>query len=352
MALLFLQGCSKLQPGADPVVFSLDTKAIVSAGDNKTFRVMLFNEQDRSFVQSGTYYKAAGETALVACELNAGAFVKEDASKGINGFSGNANVVLVSPGIMNNNDGSLDYNPDQGGLYVNAPKIYAIGRYGAITLTDPLYEPKSTISFEFYQKTGVSGFSIADDKVMIVGVNAQDETVRIYPALRQVVMASNSQEREIPLARNEPPSADPALNNYLKCYNTADANKLQIASGIYAPKDVAHKYLNILSGVNVKDGDYIYMSCTMTQGTRTFNLRLPLNAENVEMLPQYHYVYKVLVESDYISVVLDVYDNSSNHWQGGGDSSSNVGTLSNSIKIGEWSDNGWTPAGNIGFEIG
>lgn len=350
MALLFLQGCSKLQPGADSVVFSLDTKAIVSAEDNKTFRVMLFNEQDRSFVQSGTYYKAAGETALVACELNAGAFVKEDASKGINGFSGNANVVLVSPGIMNYNDGSLDYNPDQGGLYVNAPKVYAIGRYGAITLTDPLYEPKSTISFEFYQKEGVRGFSIADDKVMIVGVNAQKEKVRIYPALRQVVMASNSQEREIHLTKIQTPT-HPNENNYLK-YNTADANKLHIASGIYAPKDVAHNYLKILSGVNVKDGDYIYMSCTMTQGTRTFNLRLPLNAENVEMLPQYHYVYKVLVESDYISVVLDVYDNSSNDWQGGGGGSSNVGTLSNSIKIGEWSDNGWTSAGDIGFEIG
>ena len=345
-----------MQPGADPVVFSLDTKAIVGVQDEKTFRVMLYNEQDRSFVQTGTYYKKIGVNALVACSLDeAGAYVNEDESKGINGYSGNANVVLVSPGIMNYNDGSFEYNPESGGLFVNAPIVYAIGHYGAITLTNPLYEPKSTISFEFYQKTGVSGFYVADDKVTIVGVNSKDEKVKIYPALRQVVMASNSQEREIHLTKIATPTQDPKENNYLKCYYTADANKLQIASGIYAPKTVAHSYLGILSGVNVKDGEYIYMSCNMSQGSRTFNIRIPLNVENVEMLPQYHYVYKVLVESDYISVFLDVYDNTSNDWQdwpGGGDSSSNVGTLSNSIKIGEWSDNGWTSAGDIGFEIG
>ena len=69
IALLFLLGCDKLQPSDNPVVFSLDTKAIVGVKDQETFRIMLYNEQDRSFVQTGAYYKKAGESALVACQL-------------------------------------------------------------------------------------------------------------------------------------------------------------------------------------------------------------------------------------------------------------------------------------------
>ena len=111
---------------------------------------------------------------------------------------------------------------------------------------------------------------------------------------------------------------------------------------------------------NLLDGNHIYMSCTIMQGERPLDIRLPLNDKSIEMLPQHHYVYKFFVESDYISVSLDVYNSNSgsNDWENptdgtdGDTTTSTVGTLVNTISIGSWTDDGWQSSGDIGFEIG
>ena len=72
----------------------------------------------------------------------------------------------------------------------------------------------------------------------------------------------------------------------------------------------------------------------------------------LELKPQHNYVYRVMVESDYISVVLDVYDSTANDWQSGADISSSIGTLTETLEIGKWTLEGWQPAGNIDYTIG
>lgn len=351
LIVILISACSKVQSVKDDPVFSLDTKAVSSLPNGSTYRIMMYEELDRSYIQSGTYYSKSGVEELVACRLDDyGAFQDEDASYGINGVSDKVNLVLASPGIKCNDDGSFDFVPDASDkFYVNAPKLMSVGGYGKIRFTEVLYDSRSKISFEFYKKSGLADFSLVDESVKVIGVNALNETVRIYPALRQVKMESNSHEREITLS---PVSSPQAEDGYECFYYTSDASVLTIASGIYAPKEEAFSYLDIPLSNNVLDGDFIYMSCSINQNDRIIKIRMPLNAENIEMKPQYHYVYKVLVESDYVTVTLDIYDGSNTDWEAGGDSSSSIGALSSTIVIGEWRDGGWQSAGDIGFEIG
>ena len=333
-------------------MFSLDTKAIQPAVTGTTYRVMMYSQNDRSYRQSGTYYIKQDVADLIACEITETGVV-ERPEMGINGVSDKVYLVLASPGISCNDDGSFDFIPDAAGsFYLNEPELKTVGGYGPVRFTKPLYDPRSTIKFEFYKKQDVADFIVEDSKVNVIGVQDVNEKVCIYPALRQVKMASSRQEREMSLTYDMNHTVNPSVNNYELFYSTS--MPLYVASGIYAPKNEAASYLGVVVTSNILDGEYIYMSCRMRQSGRDFEIRMPLNDQILELMPQHDYVYRILVESDYVGVVLDVYDGSNNGWQTGGDSSSNIGTLSKTIQIGRWTINGWQSAndGGIDFTIG
>lgn len=356
LSLLLLVSCTKVQTESEEaVVFSLDTKAVQSAVTGSTYRIMMYNDKDRSYRQSGTYYLKPGVVDLVACEITETGVI-ENPQMGINGVSDKVYLVLASPGISCNNDGSFNFIPDEAGsFYLNEPELKTIGGYGPVSFTKPLYDPRSKLSFEFYKKSGVVDFSVVGSKVKVIGVQSEKENVRIYPALRQVKMASNKQEREMPLTYVKDPDVNQTQDNYELFYSTS--MPLYVASGIYASKKEVASHLKMVTTSNILDGEYIYMACKIEQAGRRVEIRMPLNDQILELLPQYHYVYRILVESDYVGVVLDVYDSTdstTNGWQTGGSSSSNIGTLSKTIDLGRWTINGWHPADKdgINFTIG
>lgn len=342
------------EDNTDVITFSMDTKAIQGVASGSTFRVMMYYGNDRGYRQTGTYYLKEGVQELVAAELGeTGEFIKEDPTKGINGVNDRVNLVLVSPGVRNNEDGSFDFNPDdEGNLLVTAPDLRTVGGYGPVRLNKPLYEPRSRISFEFYKKQGVKDFTVIDSEVSVVGVHSIGETVRIYPALRQVKMKSDIQERKLQLTYDRNNTSVQEMNGYELFYSTDDSMVLKVASGVYAPRNEAIEYLEIPIPSNVLDGEYIYMSCVLKQDNRDVQMRMPLNDRFIELKPQFNYVYKVLVESDYINIVLDIYDGTGSDWETGGTSTSEIGTLSETIHLGRWVNDGWQSAGEIDFTIG
>lgn len=363
LAILLAAGCTRLHPAVSEPQLSLETKASASLPVGSTYRIMMFKQNDRSYMaaNTGTYYAKEGVSYLVACNVKQdGTYDGEDETKGINGVNDDVYVVLSSPGKSSYNDGSFDFNPESpADFLVNAPERKRIGTYGKITLNNPLYSPFSTIQFEFYKKPEVADFTIKNGVVNVIGVQAEDETVKVYPAIRQVRMAASGGVRSVILTQDLSHAVEPS-RNYECFYKTSDENVLQIASGIYAPKEEVATYLGMDYTTNLLDGNHIYMSCTIMQGERPLDIRLPLNDKSIEMLPQHHYVYKFFVESDYISVSLDVYNSNSgsNDWENptdgtdGDTTTSTVGTLVNTISIGSWTGDGWQSSGDIGFEIG
>ena len=349
--LLFtlLVSCAKVQTESeDALRFSIDTKAVQSAVTGSTYRIMMYNDNDRGYRQSGTYYLKEGVLDLVACEITEEGVV-ENPEMGINGVSDKVYLVLASPGIRCNDDGSFDFTPDDAGsFYINEPELRTVGGYGPIRFTKALYDPRSKIVFEFYKKPGVADFTVVDSEVTVIGVQGEGEEVRIYPALRQAKLAALRQERPLLLKYDADHTVTPSANNYELLYSTQ--TPLYIPSGIYASKKEAAAYLGVVSSANVLDGEYIYMTCNIRQGGRDVDIRMPLNDQILEMKPQYNYVYRILVESDYVGLVLDVYDET-NGWQSGGSSSSNIGVLSETIKIGKWTINGWQSANDQGIDF-
>lgn len=354
-SLILLAACTKVQDVPEEAMkFTIDTKAVQAVSSGSTYRILMYNENDRGYRQSGTYYKKEDVADLIACELqDNGVFLAENPEKGINGVSDKVYLVLASPGMKCNDDGSFDFVPDSGGdFYFNAPKLVQVGGYGPVKFTESLYDPRSKVSFEFYKKPGVVDFSVVDSRVTVIGVHAAGETVQVYPALRQVKMKAARQERELSLIYDAGHTVTPGVNNYELFYKTE--MPLYVASGIYASKQEAASRLGVIVSSNVLDGEYIYMTCLINQGGRNIEIRMPLNDQILELMPQHDYVYRILVESDYIGVVLDVYDGTSNGWQTGGTSSSDIGVLSQTIEIGKWTLNGWQSAkdGGIDFTIG
>lgn len=352
-SFVLLTACTKVQNVSEETMkFTLDTKAVQAVSSGSTYRILMYNEKDRGYRQSGTYYKKQEVADLIACELgDNGEFLAEDPDKGINGVSDKVYLVLASPGMKCNDDGSFDLVPDAGGdFYLNAPELKTVGGYGPVRLSKPLFDPRSTIGFEFYKKPGIAPFAVKESKVRIIGAQNVNESVKVYPALRQVKMASDNQIREITLEYDSNHTVTPDANGYELFYSTS--NPLSVASGIYASKQEAADYLGINLTSNLFDGSYIYMTCFINQGGRDVEIRMPLSDKILELKPQHNYVYRVMVESDYISVVLDVYDSTANDWQAGADISSSIGTLTETLEIGKWTLEGWQPAGNIDYTIG
>ena len=241
----------------EDVRFSIDTKAVQSAVVGSTYRIMMYNQSDRGYRQSGTYYLKEGVADLIACELTDEGVV-EKPEMGINGVSDKVYLVLASPGMQCNDDGSFDFTPDAAGnFYLNEPELKTVGGYGPVRFTKPLYDSRSTIAFEFYKKPGVVDFSVIDSEVKVIGVQNLNETVRVYPALRQVKMAALRQERELSLTYNADHTVVPSVNNYELFYSTG--TPLYVASGIYASRQEAASRLGVTISSNVLDGEYIYI---------------------------------------------------------------------------------------------
>ena len=92
------------------------------------------------------------------------------------------------------------------------------------------------------------------------------------------------------------------------------------------------------------------------QGNRAVSAGMMLNADAdavlAELKPQTEYVYKILVASTYINIILDIY-NSTNNWNNPTDNGTiDIGGADKTFNIGTFTINNWKdPSNNEEQEI-
>lgn len=121
--LASLASCTKEESAAGnadgaPIRIGIDTRA-GEVTEGTTYRIMTYYTDENSnrfkFVKTGTYYlKNATDEELTACRLNDdGGDPTDDSDAGLNGADGNFLLVFVSPGVINNDDGSFSFVPTE-----------------------------------------------------------------------------------------------------------------------------------------------------------------------------------------------------------------------------------------------
>ncbi len=353
LAGVLLFSCSKgVSDSAEaenaPVRFGLDTRVGEPVEQGTTYRIMVYNAVENTsqflFARTGTYYlkeeaSAEGIAELTACRLDdSGAYLADDAEAGLNGVSGTYYVLFVSPGVRNNSDGSFDVNPRTGKFVASElPERKDIGSYGRVSMSKPMKEYRAMIGIDFYKASNpsVDGFEISD--LALVGAGAADEAVRLFPGSRQVE-AGREGALAVGLTDRRADGATDGSGNPL-FYETQESGRVAVVPAIYAPKNEVAETLKTTVTGNLRESDYLYMTCTMKQGSRdNIAIRMPLTAreEMRELLPQHIYLFRVVVSSNYIRLEVDVFDKSGNDWEDGGSDGGTIGTPDYTVALGTW----------------
>ena len=352
LSVVLVSCMEKDLPDVHEPVFKLETKAVQNLPANTTYRVVAYHGTGTAnlpylYASSGTYRSEDGEEQLVSCKLDQnGNVVSDNAASALNGMNGSYFVVLASPGKAINSDGSFQFTPDnqEDGLKFNRPMLAALGNYGAVTFRNPLYDNRTKISFKIYKNISESVENIAVSGAYVTSVNAENETVSVYPAIRQVKVADPQARRNLSLTDKGQVKDD---TGHLLFY---ESDQLTVASGYYAPKNIISSYLGLsASGQSILvESDYVYFCCQLKQGNRdAVSIRIPLNATSPELLPQMEYVYRITISSNYISLALDIYDMDVNQWQDGGEFEEEISRPVDSYSIGTWDIDEWAEVDDL-----
>jgi hypothetical protein len=338
---LFLSCAGEEEPARDATTatrFTVDTRAVP---EGTTYRVMTY-ETSYAFNQDATYYfNSSNGNELTACNLDANGENPTTPGTGLTGIAGNFFILCVSPGVQHTAGGfTFDPANEEFRAVMSTPRM--LGNYALIDL-GRLLDRRVKVEVNFYKRKhaddfpDVEDFTIQDETVSLEGAGAGKGTFTIYPATRQVIPLSGV--REIALTPTDP------LNDFDEEDNPqfySTATPVHIASAIYAPKEEVARTLKISNLSNLKESGYLYMTCTLVQGMRTIPLRLPLtntlkDADH-ELKPQHFYRFKITVMSNYINAVMEVFDQTSNDWQGV-NAGGTIGAPSDTVQLGNWAVN-------------
>lgn len=336
------------EPTVSPVRFGLDTRVEGVVSQGTTYRIMLYNGAENTnrfkLARTGTYYLKEevpedGIAELTACRLNDdGTSPVDDETAGLNGAASTYDVVFVSPGVKNNPDGSFSVNPRTDKFVASKfPESKVIGPYGRVSMTTPMMEYRAMVGIDFYKANNpsVDAFEISD--LRLTGAGAADEAVKVFPASRQVE-ASKEGVLAVELTDRRTESETDAKGNPLY-YQTLESNQVAIVPAIYAPKTEVAGILKTTAVGNLRESDYLYMTCILKQGTRdNIPIRLPLTAreEMRQMLPQHTYLFRVIISSNYINLEVDVFDKTGNDWEDGGSEGGTIETPKYTVTLGTW----------------
>lgn len=348
-----LPSCSQEEPLASdqedaPVHFDIDTRVVEPVAAGTTYRIMLYNGNENTskftLARTGTYYlkNAApenGRAELTACRLDDdGTNPVDDETAGLNGANGSFDVVFVSPGVRHNPDGSFSINPRTEKFVASErPERKDIGAYGRVSMSNPMKEYRAMIGINFYKANNpsVDAFEISDLK--LVGAGAADEAVTFFPISRQVVAAKEGALAIGLTDRRDGGETD--SNGNLLCYETQESGRVAVVPAIYAPKQEVAEILNTTFTNNLRESDYLYMTCTMKQGSRdNIAIRIPLTSreEMRELLPQRTYLFRLITSSNYINLEVDVFDHDGNDWEDGGSEGGTIETPEYTVTLGTW----------------
>lgn len=348
-----------------PVRFGIDTRASdtkLTAGT--TYRVMAYTPTTFAFARTGTYLLESlpgeGEVAeLKPCALNADGSLDEtgEVTDVFSGQNTTYSFVTVSPGVKNNDDGSFDIDMAQlkttGCRFVASelPESKRLGPYGLVKMNNKMKECRARIGFDFYKSkaAGVGDFQIEDLSISSAG-NGK-ETVKFYPAKRQVKI--DDLTATIPIELSNPTEEDKKEKGDSLHLTTTLTDMAAIVPAIYAPRSKAAEILKT-AATNLLESEYLLMQCKLVQGVREMPVVLPLTvkAKDCAILPQRNYIYRVVVKSNYISLSVDVYeasDGNPNDWENirPGEDEGTIGGEADTIYLGTWEivqdpgGNGW-----------
>lgn len=342
--LASLASCTKEESAAGnadgaPIRIGIDTRA-GEVTEGTTYRIMTYYTDENSnrfkFVKTGTYYlKNATDEELTACRLkDDGSDPTDDSDAGLNGADGNFLLVFVSPGVINNDDGSFSFVPTRDAFRASTPESKTIGGYGLITMSNKLLDRRARIGINFYKSNSesVEEFTISD--LRLSGAGADGETVRLFPATRQAEVSKDA-TIAITLTREDGTVTNEEGNPLY--YSTAESDRIHVASAIYAPKDEAAEILGTRYTDHIRESGYLYMTCSLSQGERRdIPIRMSLTSRIPELLPQHIYQFNITVSSNYISAEVYVYDQTGNEWQEGGNGGGTIETPEYSVRLGTW----------------
>lgn len=276
-----LLSCSQEEPLASGAGGTLrcasviDTRVGEPVTAGTTYRIMAYHALENTnqflFARTGTYYlKEAvpdgGIAELTACRLDDdGTNPVTDATAGLNGLSGTYYLIFVSPGVKNNPDGSFSVNPRTDKFVASKlPESKVIGPYGRISMATPMMEYRTMIGIDFYKadNPSVDAFEISDLK--LVGAGAANEAVKVFPGSRQIE-ASKEGVLAVGLTDRRTESETDAKGNPLY-YQTLESDHVAIVPAIYAPKTEVAGILKTTAVGNLRESDYLYMTCIHEAG--------------------------------------------------------------------------------------
>ncbi|UVR25565.1 hypothetical protein NXY22_19470 [Parabacteroides distasonis] len=349
----------------EQVRFGIDTRASdtgLTAGT--TFRVMAYNTTTFGLARTGTYLLESppdeGEVAeLKPCALDADGNLDatDEVTDVFTGQNTTYSFVFVSPGVKNNDDGSFDIDMARlkttGCRFVASelPESKQLGPYGLVKMNNKMKECRARIGFDFYKSNaaGVGDFQIEDLRISSAGDGM--ETVKFYPAKRQVQV--NDLTSTIPIELTPSTEKPEDENGNSLHFTTEEENMAAIVPAIYAPRSKTAEILKT-EETNLLESEYLLMQCKLVQGMREMPVVLPLTvkAKDCAILPQRNYIYRVVVKSNYISLSVDVYDalgGNPNDWENirPGEDEGTIGGEADTIHLGTWEivqdtdGNGW-----------
>lgn len=307
---------------------SVGSESFEPAPEGATFRAMVYLTGALDFCQTGTYVydPTADADYLEAASLDDfGVFKHADAMAGANGANVKADVVVVSPGsgVAVGPEGLTgvkvypnrvnDDGADAGTFYVSQAETFDVSKYASIQFAEPLRERRSKIRFEVRNDESIAdGLTVNSIKVVGAGSGIGDDAVVYYPQTRQCEAApgtSSSIDFE-DIATLTDADGKPFCRSASK----------YVVSAIYASKNVVADILGITqANPNLIDSKYLSMQINFTQGLRTVDADLLLNADIdgkfAELLPRHEYTFKVVISSTYIKVLLSVKNHPGNDWQ-------------------------------------
>lgn len=345
----------------DYMSFQLDSRSTYDIDNltSRTFRIVTYTTNYHSKDQTGTFVfqdekNKLGQLILTPYPLLDNGMRNDESSisetESIIRKNNAYNVIVVSPGIKCNDDGSFNLNLRD--LQNDDKKIYFpenveylnFSSYGSIKITQTLLDYRSKIGFKFYKSGEAEDFSISN--LQILGAGSLDENVKLHPQLHQVVTNPESYiEIKLTDVRNNNES-DSEGNSLF--YATNESDLTSIVPGIYAPKDTISKILNT-NKVYLFDTDYITMKCELKQGKRDeVPIHLNLTLAQPTFKPQNKYIYNIVIRSNYIIMTVDVYDNETfvtNGWEFGANEGCEISDPDR-INLGFWKivqswDKGW-----------
>lgn len=328
---------------------------------NCTFRIVTYNVNYYTKDQTGTFVfqneeNKLGQVVLTPYPLLDNGDIDDDdkstLSDSIIRKDDAYNVVVVSPGIKCNIDGSFnlqlkDLQDGNQKIYLpeNAEKI-DFRFYGSIMISQKLLDYRSKIGFRFFKSDDADDFSVSDLQIIGAGSLADTDTVKLHPQRHQVI---TNHESSISLKLTDVRDSQVTdADGNKKYYDTDERNLISIVPGVYAPKDSVYKITGIKTEY-LKDTDYITMKCELKQGERDpAHINLNFSQNQPTFKPQNKYIYNIVIRSNYIIMTVDVYDDQkfvTNGWEFGGNDSCEISNPDR-ITLGFWKivqtdDKGW-----------